>query len=289
MVLSQNGWTVVDTGTSPDLTPLPWVTGRVRAGDVHVVLAYLCRRFNTDVEPIDRASSWGYANRAVRGATDYSNHASGTAVDFNAPDHPLGAVGTFTAAQRAAIGRILHDLEGVVRWGGNYAGRKDEMHFEVIGRPSDVARVASRILAGTITGGQVTPAPITKDEDMPLNATDLEQIANLIRREAGPAVLGTRRQRDGVAYGEDVAGALYGVRAEVTAVAEQSGVILADVRRADEVDRGQLTDIQTALTGATTASAADPAALAAAIVEALPAGVAAQVVDELIARLNPED
>lgn len=244
MVLSQNGWTVVDTGTSPDLTVLPWVTGRVRSGDVHVVLAYLCRRFNAEVEPIDKASSWGYANRAVRGAADYSNHASGTAVDFNAPRHPLAAVGTFTAAQRAAIGRILADLEGVVRWGGNYAGRKDEMHFEVIGRPSDVARVAARILAGTITRGQVTPAPLTKDEDMPLNDTDLTKIAAIVRRELPPAVWEFEAPVLGAG---GAAGALGSAREATDRTANLVADLRADVLRADAVTRGQLTALVAAV------------------------------------------
>lgn len=148
MRYSQNGWTVYES--SAGLWPFQWVTGRVRGGSVFTVLDYLAKRFNDEVEPIDRRSSWGYANRAVRGSRSTSNHASGTAVDFNAPAHPLGKRGTFTASQRAAIRRILNDLDGCVRWGGDYSGRADEMHFEINASESDVSRVAARILGGAI-------------------------------------------------------------------------------------------------------------------------------------------
>lgn len=146
MSTSQNGWPV--RTSSADLTPLPWVTGRVVPGDVYAVFDYLCRRFDREVENIDPKSSWGYAYRAVRGQTSgFSNHASGTAIDLNAPRHPLGRSGTFTLAQATAIRRILADLDGVIRWGGNYSGRKDEMHFEINASAADVKRAAQKVSA----------------------------------------------------------------------------------------------------------------------------------------------
>lgn len=107
MASSQNGWTVIASGTDARLRALPWITGRVLAGDVWTVLDYVARRFNAEVEPVTPGWSWGYAYRSIRGQTSgYSNHASGTAIDLNAPLHPLGAVGTFTAAQAAAVRAI---------------------------------------------------------------------------------------------------------------------------------------------------------------------------------------
>jgi len=144
MATSQNGWTVHTS--SARLVPLRWATGRVVAGDVHDIFDYLCERFDAEVEPIIRAHSWGWAYRAIRGQTSgYSNHASGTAIDLNAPAHPLGRRGTFTAAQVAAIRRILADLGGVVRWGGDYVNRADEMHFEINASAAQVAAVARRL------------------------------------------------------------------------------------------------------------------------------------------------
>lgn len=167
MSTSQNGWPA--TESSANLTPLRWITGRVLPGPVHTVFDYLAARFNAEVEPITVAHSWGWAHRPVSGATVLSNHASGTAIDLNAPRHPLGARGTFTSKQVAALRRILTDLGGVVRWGGDYSGRKDEMHFEIVATPAQVAAVADRLRApgGTITPTPApTPVPDVQEDDM---------------------------------------------------------------------------------------------------------------------------
>jgi len=152
MATSQNGWPALTAAPS---ATLDWITGRVLPGDVFTIFDYLGRRFNDEVELINPAQSWGWAYRDIRGSsTTLSNHASGTAVDFNAPKHPLGATGTFTAAQTAQIRRILGDLDGVVRWGGDYSGRKDPMHFEINANAVKVAFVAKKIK------GEL-PAPVT--------------------------------------------------------------------------------------------------------------------------------
>lgn len=113
-------------------------------------LAYVALRFSERVEPINTQlvpDDWGYAVRNIRGSDTFiSNHASGSAIDLNATLHPLGAVGTFkTALQRVRIHRMLKFLEDVVRWGGEYHGRKDEMHFEINKRPAYVRKVARKI------------------------------------------------------------------------------------------------------------------------------------------------
>ena len=132
---SQNGWPTIPAYGDARLKALSWITGDVLAGDVWTIFDWLGRRFNAEVEPIRKADSWGYAPRAIIGSTTTSNHASGTAVDFNASTHQLGASGTFAAAKTAAIRKIVADtvVDGVqvVRWGGDYSGRKDEMHFEI--------------------------------------------------------------------------------------------------------------------------------------------------------------
>lgn len=144
MSTSQNGWPVHTT--SDDLMPLRWITGRVAPGPVHAVLDHLCRRFDTEVEPIAVGQSWGWAYRPIRGQTGgYSNHASGTAIDLNAPKHPLGRRGTFTPEQVETIHAILRDLGGAVRWGGDYTRRADEMHFEINTDPATLRRVADRL------------------------------------------------------------------------------------------------------------------------------------------------
>ena len=80
---------------------------------------------------------WGYAPRKIRGSTTrWSNHAWGLAVDFNAPAHPMGVAGTW-GVHGPAVSQIANDLG--FRWGGDYSGRKDDMHFEYMGTPADAA------------------------------------------------------------------------------------------------------------------------------------------------------
>lgn len=158
MARSQNGWPALTSSADTRLRVLPHITGRVLAGDVWTIFYYLCQRYAATVEPITRAHSWGHAYRAVTNGRSLSNHASGTAVDLNAPKHPYGSKGTFTAAQVRAIRTILAELRGVVRWGGDYSVG-DEMHFEIVGSASQVATVASRITGATLVGGPIVVLP----------------------------------------------------------------------------------------------------------------------------------
>ena len=167
MATSQNGWPASSDKNAIGITS-PKVPGTnvdfpqgVKGGDVETVLMYVAEQFHKTVEPLKDGWCWGYFYRAVTGGSDLSNHASGTAIDLNAPNHPIGSSGTFNGAKREAINRILVFLEGVVRWGGNYSGRKDEMHFEIVGSASAVARVANKIKVGaTPTPRPPVPGPV---------------------------------------------------------------------------------------------------------------------------------
>lgn len=151
MPSSQNGWPglapssrLLTTWTVPgDGTRL-----RLRNGSAGFLLIHLATRFDRKVEDLTEPllDDWGYAYRPVRGYVTLSNHASGTAVDLNATDHPLGKVGTFTAAEEATIRKILRKYDGCIRWGGDYRGRKDEMHFELDKPLADCERVARRLI-----------------------------------------------------------------------------------------------------------------------------------------------
>lgn len=160
MATTRLGWDVLSSN-SDQLVSLPWITGKVRKGDAYTILNELGRRFNSDVEKIKKDESWGYAARNVRGASVISEHAAGTAVDFNAPDHWLGLKGTFEPKEVLAIRRILKDLGGSVRWGGDYYGRKDEMHFELQGGTKKLKEVADKIKGGSLpqTKPQVPSKP----------------------------------------------------------------------------------------------------------------------------------
>ncbi|MBM7771986.1 peptidoglycan hydrolase-like protein with peptidoglycan-binding domain [Actinokineospora baliensis] len=162
MPVSQNGWPV-DPPRSSRLVPGTNVRVTVANGPAGDVLLHVLSQFDRRVEDLDLASTrgelddWGYASRPIRGGTATSNHSSATAVDANATRHPLGVRGTFNAAQVAEIHRILNEVEHVVRWGGDYVGRPDEMHFEINASYEHVARVAARLAGGS--SPSPSPAP----------------------------------------------------------------------------------------------------------------------------------
>lgn len=192
MATSYNGWPAspdageigIDTSWSV-LGSRPFNNGGfpsgVKDGSVARIFRYLVSRLHAEVEPIMTEGSnigygcWGYSFRAnVNNPSVLSCHASGTAIDYNAPRHPNGTVagpnggGGWTAAQVAKIREILADLDGVVRWlSGN-----DPMHFEIAGTPAAVDRVAAKI---GVPGKQPTE-PIEPEDDMPYSEADLTRI-----------------------------------------------------------------------------------------------------------------
>lgn len=229
MTTCQNGWPADPTrahivGLTVCGVSFP---GGVRGGDVETVLRYVAEQFHRRVHSLTPGWCWGYSYRDVKGSTDLSNHAGGYAIDVDAPSHPLGAVGTFTPAQVATIHAILAELGGVVRWGGDYSGRKDEMHFEVVGTPAQVAAVAARLRGVPAVGisdvGSSAPASLRQGDTGPAVAK-LQAWLNRMypaysRIDLGPqrygpqtvAVVREFQKRSGVA-GSDADGTVIGPR-----------------------------------------------------------------------------
>lgn len=143
MASSYNGFKAGDPSvfTPPGLddSPIPGTEVRlepgVHRGDIATVLFYVAAQLNERVEPPHEGWCWGYAYRPSKNDSNIiSCHASGTAFDYNAPNHPNGKAGTFTKAQVAEIRKILAEVDGVVHWGGDGWGTGsviDEMHFEI--------------------------------------------------------------------------------------------------------------------------------------------------------------
>lgn len=177
MATSQNGWTAITSGSDKNLENFPWITGKVRKGATATVLKYVAEQFNKRVEPIRKDWSWGWNYRVIRGASSnsLSNHASGTAVDFNAPNHGIGRRNTFTRAQQAEIRKILKEVSGAIRWGGDYAGRPDDMHFEVNCSAAKLALVAAKVtgknVVQAVTGNKPPKAPATTPPATPHTVT----------------------------------------------------------------------------------------------------------------------
>ena len=178
MPTSQNGWPVLEA--APPLITVPGcgVRFRVRPGDVAVIFADLVTLFDRRVEDVDTVGhpagapapaiaggepskvddDWSYAYRPVRGkSSGFSNHASGTAIDLNATQHPRGEEGTYSRAQKRAVrtimSRYVDPQSGrcVVRWGEDYVHNPakgqyvDGMHFEINADAAAVERVVDRL------------------------------------------------------------------------------------------------------------------------------------------------
>jgi murein L,D-transpeptidase YcbB/YkuD len=163
MTTSYNGWPASTDPHAIGITHLD-IPGRpnafppgVKGGDVATVLGYVAMQVAKRVEPLGEGC-WGYSYRKNRNANNLSCHASGTAIDINAPRHPNGKAGTFTAEQVKEIRLILHECGGVVKWGGDFHGTKDEMHFEIHGTAAQVAK-AARTLRNIHAASASRPRP----------------------------------------------------------------------------------------------------------------------------------
>ncbi|GAB1642522.1 M15 family metallopeptidase [Krasilnikovia sp. MM14-A1259] len=175
MSTSQNGWPVDSDGSHEDRAPIYGdvrVPNGIRAGDVATVLRWAAQRYHETVEPLVPGTCWGWFVKPIEGTRIVSNHASGTAIDLNADKHPMGvaAARTMTAKQIAACRAIVRASGGVVRWGGDYTGRPDPMHWEIVGSPAATAALATKLR---------TPAvqPVQED-DMPTAAEIADAVWN---------------------------------------------------------------------------------------------------------------
>lgn len=149
MIKSANGWIAsknraeigIESFTVPG-TKLKLACAKA----VAPLLVGFAVEFHELIEPIDEGTldDWGYAYRDVRGSTTtLSNHSSGTAIDLNATQHPLGKVGTFPIEKVPMI-RALAKKYGLI-WGGDYRNRKDEMHFEIALTPAKAAALIKKL------------------------------------------------------------------------------------------------------------------------------------------------
>jgi hypothetical protein len=108
------------------------------AADAAGLLIWAAEQWNDRVDKLNPNWCWGWADRLVRGSTvRVSNHASGTAIDLNAPKHPRGVptAKTMTAKQIREVHQILAEantVHHVLDWGGDYkVSQPDAMHLEI--------------------------------------------------------------------------------------------------------------------------------------------------------------
>jgi hypothetical protein len=149
MLTSYNGWPASkdQAEINVKLYSVKGTNLKIRcAAGAGELLAAFAAEFHALIEPIDEGAldDWAYCFRMVRGTTDkLSNHSSGTAIDLNAASHKLGAIGTFPPEKVPMI-RALAKKYGCT-WGGDYRGRKDEMHFELHVNPEQASKLVTKL------------------------------------------------------------------------------------------------------------------------------------------------
>lgn len=201
MPISQNGFPANDRSlVSSRLIPGTQVRVTVRNGPAGDLLLYAASRWDREVEDIDNArgglDDWGYAERPIRGGTELSNHASGTAIDLNATRHPLGQdpSRSFTPDQIRSARQIVADCAGALRWGGDYTGRADGMHLEVDASEARCAAALERLTGARPDTATVRPT---------LRRGDCGTLVGLVQRFLGiepDEIYGEDTERAVIAY-----------------------------------------------------------------------------------------
>lgn len=157
MATTDNGWSASRTlDTRPLVVAGETFSPGIRDNDdVYTLLQYVAEQMNERVERVwapgwHEQDDWGFSYRDNKNdPNNLSRHSGGIAIDYNATRHPNGVATskTFTNRQIEEVHRILAETEHVVRWGGDYSGTPDAMHFEIDEPPGSakLARVADKI------------------------------------------------------------------------------------------------------------------------------------------------
>jgi len=149
MLTSYNGWPASKDQAEIGVKsyPVPGTLIKLRCAEkVAPLLVGFAAEFHNLIEPLDVGAldDWGYCYRDVRGVPGkLSNHSSGTAIDLNATKHPLRSVNSFEAGKIPML-RALVKKYGLT-WGGDYKGRKDEMHYEISINAAKVAALITQL------------------------------------------------------------------------------------------------------------------------------------------------
>ena len=130
------------------LIPVPWATyyGKTRVPKIRVhrliagaVIAAMDEAWKAIGKDQAEATArgWGvyngsYAYRPVRGRKTLSMHAYGAALDWDAGRNALGSSPTDKIGFTASDPLVKAFKKQGFRWGGDYKGRTDPMHFEAV-------------------------------------------------------------------------------------------------------------------------------------------------------------
>lgn len=109
------------------------------------LLIAAARKWDLYVEPLREGWCWSYNYAIIPGTSLWSNHSSGTAIDLNAPKHPMGVPTskTLTFQQRRRVVKIAKRYG--LRWGGNWSTTPDAMHLEMAISKSQAIALVKRL------------------------------------------------------------------------------------------------------------------------------------------------
>lgn len=136
MLRSQNGFLCISDRADDALT----VVTSSKSKHQFVVRKFCREPFQALVNMLDTIepaseAGWdgGWSFRRIVGSTSFSNHASGTAIDWNASQHPQGTGQRgWTTDQVRVIRKFLATQDGwCFKWGADFHHRSDSMHFEM--------------------------------------------------------------------------------------------------------------------------------------------------------------
>lgn len=150
--LSQNGWPVIFDDADLRSWNIPTSAGtmflQLRPGPPGFLLCHYALWHADNVEPtFGKGDDFGWALRRIAGSTEWSNHASGTAVDLNSSMHPSGQRNTYTQRKSDRIrNRLEERYLNLIKWGGNFRTTPDEMHFELSGGRQEIRELVADLV-----------------------------------------------------------------------------------------------------------------------------------------------
>jgi hypothetical protein len=109
--------------------PVPYLLFHKKCADaLHAALTTVWDYYGHDQAKLDALgiskTAGTYNKRRISGSPNWSNHAFGAAIDINADENGFNMVGNIPRVMVSAF-----KAQGA-RWGGDYHGRTDPMHFE---------------------------------------------------------------------------------------------------------------------------------------------------------------
>lgn len=155
MPVSINGWPVIKSYGSKQLksgvVPGTKVKLLLRKEVLPLFLA-LAKEYHETIAPLDNKTQddWSYNYRKSRANSNWSNHASGTAVDLNSSKEGSQSQSNrkyWAEPDKAKAVKKLKRVYSIMNWGGDWTSFYDPMHWELKAGTSvsDVARLIKKL------------------------------------------------------------------------------------------------------------------------------------------------